>query len=275
MTSFFGSRKWKRFSQFLYSWGASIVILGALFKLTHFSIGFLTGETMLWVGLLTEAFIFFISAFESPHKEYDWSLVYPELVGIGEETTDERKVRKDGLARLNDIFAGADIDGDVMAKLGTGIHKLEHTASQLNDISQASVATNDYVENLNNATRSVRALADSNDLNVEAYRKVSASLAESVTRMESNSNNYNSQMSVFNNNLSSLNSIYELQLKATKERLYKQEQVQESMGEVMSNLATSLEKSKNFKQQTEELAQNLDSLNKVYGNMLSAMNVSK
>ncbi len=274
MTSFLTSRKWKRISHILYSWGASIVILGALFKLTHFSIGFLTGESMLWVGLLTEAFIFFISGLESPHKEYDWSLVYPELIGM-EGAPRKKQIGTDGFAQLNELFASANIDSEVMEKLGAGINKLENTAAKLNDISDASVATNNYVQSMNSATQSVKALAENNNLNLEAYRKVSDSLAESVTKMEVNSNGYNDQMSVFNNNLSSLNSIYELQLKATKERLYKQEQVQESMEEVISNLATSLEKSKNFKQQTEELAQNLTSLNKVYGNMLSAMNVSK
>ncbi len=274
MTSFLTSRKWKRISHILYSWGASIVILGALFKLTHFSVGFLTGESMLWVGLLTEAFIFFISGLESPHKQYDWSLVYPELVGM-EGAPRKKQIGTDGFAQLNELFASANIDSGVMEKLGAGINKLENTASKLNDISDASIATNNYVQSMNSATQSVKALADNNNLNLEAYRKVSDSLRGSIAQMESSSSEYNTHMSTFNKNLSSLNSMYEIQLKSTKERLDNQDKVQQNMGEVMNNLAASLENSKNFKQQTEELTHNLTSLNKVYGNMLSAMNVSR
>lgn len=275
MTGFFATRKWKRISHFLYTWGASIVILGALFKLTHFSMGPLTGESMLWVGLLTEAFIFFISGFETPHKEYDWSLVYPELVGMEGATPVRKQVKTDGFAQLNELFASANIDAGVMEKLGTGINKLENTASKLNDMSDAAIATNKYVQSMNNATSAVQSLAENHNLNLESYRKMSETFNASISQMETNNGAYNSQMSVFNKNLSSLNAMYEVQLKTTKERFDNQERVQQNMSEVMQNLSSSLENAKNFKQQTDELTQNLTSLNKVYGNMLSAMNVSR
>lgn len=275
MTGFFATRKWKRISQFLYSWGAAIVILGALFKLTHFSLGPLTGESMLWVGLLTEAFIFFISGFETPHKEYDWSLVYPELVGMEAGVGKRKQINADGFSQLNELFASANIDSGVMEKLGTGINKLESTASKLNDMSDAAIATNNYVRSMNTATDAVKSLAENHDLNLESYRKMSEAFNASISKMEEKSGECNMQMSTFNKNLSSLNSMYEIQLRTTKERLGNQEQVQKNMGEVMQNLSVSLENSKHFKQQTDELTQNLTSLNKVYGNMLSAMNVSR
>lgn len=275
MTGFFATRKWKRISQFLYSWGASVVILGALFKLTHFSLGPLTGESMLWAGLLTEAFIFFISGFESPHKEYDWSLVYPELVGLEAGASAHKQMSIDGFSQLNELFASANIDSGVMEKLGTGINKLENTASKLNDMSDAAIATNNYVQSMNSATDAVKSLSENHNLNLESYRRMSETFNSSIAKMEENSGEYNTQISSFNKNLSSLNSMYEIQLKTTKERLEGQEQVQKSMGEVMQNLSVSLDNSKKFKQQTDELTQNLTSLNRVYGNMLSAMNVSK
>lgn len=275
MTSFFATKKWKRISHILYTWGASVVILGALFKLTHFNLGPLTGESMLWVGLLTEAFIFFISGLETPHKEYDWSLVYPELVGMEPGTPARKQLNTDGFSQLNELFASANLDAGVMEKLGKGIHNLENTASKLNDISEASVATNNYVQSMNTATSAVKALAENHNLNLESYRKMSETFNGSISKMEENSEEYNKQMTAFNSNLASLNSMYEIQLKSTKERLDGQEQLQQNMGEVMQNLSVSLENSKNFKQQTDELAQNLSSLNRVYGNMLSAMNVSK
>lgn len=275
MTGFFGTRKWKRISHIIYSLGAAIVILGALFKLNHYNVGPFTGESMLLVGLATEAIIFFISAFETPHKEYDWSLVYPELVGMEAGSPARKQLNTDGLSQLNELFASANLDAGVMEKLGKGIHNLENTASKLNDMSEASVATNNYVQSMNTATSAVKALAENHNLNLESYRKMSETFNGSISKMEENSGEYNKQMTTFNSNLASLNSMYEIQLKSTKERLAGQEQLQQNMGEVMQNLSVSLENSKNFKQQTDELAQNLSSLNRVYGNMLSAMNVSK
>ena len=72
------SRGFKNFMAKLYGIGASIVILGALFKITHIPYA----DEMLFVGLITEAVIFFFSAFEPPHVEPDWSIVYPELAGM-------------------------------------------------------------------------------------------------------------------------------------------------------------------------------------------------
>src|SRR5512137_815960 len=79
------SSGWKNFIAKLYGLGASVVIIGALFKIQHWPMA----GTMLTIGLLTEAVIFFFSAFEPLHEEVDWSLVYPELAGIPEEDSQE------------------------------------------------------------------------------------------------------------------------------------------------------------------------------------------
>lgn len=75
------STGWKNFIAKLYGFGASIVIIGALFKIQHWPFA----GVMLTVGLMTEAIIFFFSAFEPLHEEVDWSLVYPELAGLPAE----------------------------------------------------------------------------------------------------------------------------------------------------------------------------------------------
>jgi gliding motility-associated protein GldL len=79
------SSGWKNFISKLYGLGASVVIIGALFKIQHWPLA----GTMLTIGLITEAVIFFFSAFEPLHEEIDWSLVYPELAGIPEEDSQE------------------------------------------------------------------------------------------------------------------------------------------------------------------------------------------
>jgi len=100
------SKKWKNFMKYLYGWGASIVILGALFKILH-----LPGAgTMLLFGMSIEAIIFFFSAFEPIHEELDWTLVYPELTGMTEEDeiSGYRSSRKQGMGpeEIQEIITG-------------------------------------------------------------------------------------------------------------------------------------------------------------------------
>ena len=87
------SRAEKKFMNMAYGLGASIVIIGALFKIIHFQIGPLTGNVMLTIGLVTEAIIFAISAFESTDDDLDWSLVYPELAGSKTEKVEKLKIK--------------------------------------------------------------------------------------------------------------------------------------------------------------------------------------
>jgi len=89
------SSGWKNFIAKLYGLGASVVIVGALFKIQHWPLAGL----MLTVGLLVEALIFFFSAFEPLHEELDWTLVYPELAGISEDEEESYSHSKGGRGR--------------------------------------------------------------------------------------------------------------------------------------------------------------------------------
>ena len=66
---------YQKFITMMYGLGASIVIIGALFKIQHYP----GASLMLMIGMGTEAIIFFFSAFEKPHVEPDWSLVFPQF----------------------------------------------------------------------------------------------------------------------------------------------------------------------------------------------------
>src|SRR5690625_6712057 len=83
----------KRLFNMAYGLGASIVILGALFKILHWSVGPISGDTLLAFGLITEATIFALSAFEPVSEDLDWSLVYPELAD-GEASSSRKKSEK-------------------------------------------------------------------------------------------------------------------------------------------------------------------------------------
>ena len=96
---------WKNFMKYLYGWGASIVILGALFKILHLP----GAATMLMFGMGIEAIIFFFSAFEPIHEEVDWTLVYPELAGM----SDEEELRK----YRSDSKHGGPLDADAIKEI--------------------------------------------------------------------------------------------------------------------------------------------------------------
>jgi gliding motility-associated protein GldL len=142
------SSGWKGFMAKLYGFGASVVIIGAMFKIMHWP-----GAGMMLVGgLSTEAVIFFFSAFEPLHEEVDWTLVYPELAGITDD--DEMENYKDSitssrgtvvLEKFENLFEGSAITPDTIERLGEGFTKLSGTAGKMSEISEATVATQAFV----------------------------------------------------------------------------------------------------------------------------------
>src|SRR3954467_1397376 len=138
LSEFTQGKKFKMLMARLYGWGASGVIVGALFKIQHSkSAGF-----ALIPGLSTEAVIFFFSAFEPPHAEVDWSLVYPELAGMHDEDPESRKRKKvkDPIAQeLDRLMADAKIGPELISSFGTGLKSLSDNASKMADLSDASV----------------------------------------------------------------------------------------------------------------------------------------
>ena len=158
-------KKFKQFMARLYGWGASIVIIGALFKIQHWPFsGF-----FLVLGLGTEAVIFFFSAFEPPHEDVDWSLVYPELAGMDDDShgKKEKKKKTDPVAQhLDKLMSEAKIGPELIESLGTGLRSLSENTASMANLSSASVATEDYVKNVSKASQSVDQLSSSYTLSL-------------------------------------------------------------------------------------------------------------
>ncbi|MBI4648125.1 MAG: gliding motility protein GldL [Bacteroidia bacterium] len=145
---------YKKFMAKLYGWGASIVLVGALFKIQHWPFA---GE-FLTVGLSTEAIIFFFSAFEPIHEDIDWTLVYPELAGIDiddEDTLSKKVSKKSALEKFDSLLEKGEITPDLFQKLGNGLRSLNTTTEKLQDVASATVATNNYVANFEKASEKV------------------------------------------------------------------------------------------------------------------------
>lgn len=145
----------------VYGWGAAVVLVGAMFKIMHWP----GAGPMLVVGLSVEAFIFFTSAFEPLHEEYDWSLVYPELAGMHEEIEDTVDLKKpnskqSALEKFDELLNSAQISPELFNKLGNGLRDLNQTTEKLADVSNATAATNNYVANFEKASMKVNEFAD-------------------------------------------------------------------------------------------------------------------
>lgn len=265
MSSFFEGKKYKNIMAKLYGIGAAIVIVGALFKIEHWEFA----DTMLIVGLSTEAVIFLFSAFEPIHMDLDWSLVYPELAGMHDPAADRKKkqVKGDPIAQqLDKLLADAKIGPDLLQSLGNGMKTLGDNAGKMADISNASVATNEYVANVKTATKSL------GDLN-SSYTKASEAMS-SMTGSANDAKIYRDQMSAAGKNMGALNAVYELQLQDSNKHLKETQKFYEGINNLMASLNSSVTDTQKYKDEVAKLAKNLTSLNTVYGNMLSAMNVS-
>lgn len=209
------SKSGKKMMNMVYGLGAAIVIIGALFKIQHIEIGFLTGGLMLTIGLVTEAIVFTISAFEPVGSDLDWAKVYPELSDDNSHSSEKTSKPEDeqGLLskKLDDMLKEAKIDSSLMESLGESI------------------------KNFEGAARNIKPTADS----MESQRKYSEELTLAATHMES------------------LNNLYKLQVESASKQAEANQAVADNAGRL--------------KEQMESLTANLNSLNGVYGGMLSAM----
>ncbi len=207
------SRSTKKMTNMVYGLGASVVILGALFKIMHWP----GGNPMLILGLIVEALVFAYSAFEPVDDELDWSLVYPELAGgpgrdrsvvIAEEKEAEGMLSK----KLDAMLKEAKLDANLMASLG------------------------DSIKNFEGAAKGIAPTVDS----MASQKKYSEELSVAAAQMET------------------LNNIYKAQVESAAKQAEVNQEVAENAGRL--------------KAQMNSLTENMESLNNVYGGMLTAMN---
>jgi gliding motility-associated protein GldL len=203
------SKASKRFMNLAYGLGASIVIVGALFKIIHFEIGPLTGNVMLTIGLVTEALIFAISAFEPVDEDLDWSLVYPELAGgAAKEKKAKKEEPKDaeGLLskKLDNLLKEAKIDGELMASLGESIKNFEGAAKGISPTVDSMAAQKKYSEEMSLAAAQMESLNSLYKVQMESANKQAVINEEAVE----NAAKLKEQMQSLASNLSSLNGVY-------------------------------------------------------------------
>jgi len=293
----FKTKRWKTFMGYVYGWGASVVLIGALFKLEHWQYSGL----LLTIGLSTEALIFFLSAFEPSVEIPDWSKVYPELREDYELAEIEQLKPKKGFDQL---LGSSELTPELLDKVGKGLNELSNTARGISDISSATLATDMYVKNLGSASESMSTFAQINskanesiDKSVsvllnsysdaatqlsqtgtklsETYDKSNVVISEGLENIGSSSKQYAENIQKLNKNLDALNVNFQSQLKDSQAQFEASKKFNADMSQMNSILASSVEELKKYKENAEQLNKNLEALNSIYGNMLGAMSYKK
>ena len=199
----------KKAMNFAYGMGAAVVIIGALFKITHIEFGVLTGNLMLTIGLVVEAAIFALSAFEPVDNDLDWTLVYPELAN-GEAKNAVRKVETEaeiqGLLsqKLDTMLKDAKIDSELMSSLGSSIRNFESAAKGIAPTVDSIASTKKYSEELTLAAAQMESLNSLYKIQLQSASR-NAQINEEVAE---NNLKLKDQMQSLTVNLSSLNNVY-------------------------------------------------------------------
>ena len=200
----------KKQMNFAYGMGAAVVIIGALFKITHLEIGFITGNLMLTIGLVVEAGIFALSAFEPVEDEYKWENVYPQLIDVKASTINVNKVETasdtQGLLsqKLDAMLKEAKIDVELMESLGKSIKNFESAAKGIAPTVDTIASTKKYSEELTLAASQMESLNSLYKVQLESASK-NAQVNEEVVEINIK---LKEQMQSLTSNLSSLNTVY-------------------------------------------------------------------
>ncbi|MDR1623629.1 MAG: gliding motility protein GldL [Tannerellaceae bacterium] len=304
---YLSSDKGKRLLNFCYSWGASVVILGAMFKILHLPYG----NTMLAVGMITEFLVFFIFGFEKPNSDYHWEDVFPVLksknpmdrpdfsgtpiaaiIGSSANLEDDDTSGAPNLAGAKVNFTGGgvqninfrgmgispiDVTEEDTKNLSDSIKKLSAAAEQISKMAELTDATQKYLDQLSGMSNHMDrfskvtySLSEVSDTLLHSYKHITDN-SDGITR---NSQGYVQQMELLNRNLTGLNTIYEMQLKSISSQINSIEHINAGLNRIKDLYAGSLTDSAVFRTETERMAQQLTQLNQVYSRLLSAMTIN-
>lgn len=295
---YLSSEKGKRILNFAYSWGASIVILGTMFKLLHLPYA----NWVIGIALSVEALIFFIFGFDKPSNEYHWEDVFPVLKSknpmdrpdfngapISAMINSEANEDNNTATNINlgsgfttergkiSVAGSLDVSEEDTRTLSDSIRKLSGAAEQISKMAELTEATQKYLEQLSGMSDNMErfsqvtsSLTDVSDTLLNSYKYITDN-SEDITQ---NSRGYVQQMESLNRNISGLNTIYEIQLKSISSQIESIEHINSGLNRIKEMYDGSVVDSSVFRNETEKMTRQLAELNQVYGRLLQAMTVN-
>lgn len=290
---FLASRKGRRFLNIAYSWGAAVVILGALFKLLHFPFG----NQMLFIGMMTEFFVFFISGLEKPEEQYKWEQVYPELLSYNpldrEEIEERRKylARKAREAKERLYEAESEESWSPKSEVNSASTSEKYTAQvpmehQGEPVSSAYPSENSHFAKLlpevevERLSSSLQRLHESVD-RLTQLSETAASTMQSCQQLASSQQGiseeteaYHTSLTSLNRTMESLSKIYESQLKDITGQVQSIEEINDRLDNIRYAYQESQLDSDRFRQENAQMLYRIKELNAVYARLLEAMTVN-
>ena len=269
----------------VYSVGASVVIIGALFKILHWP----GASQVLMVGMFTESFLFILGIFERPHAVYNWENVFPQLIGHEQkELLGGNGIAGACAGQTEQSAAVPALSEETLKSLQEGIDNLGKTAEQLATLGNVATATNSLVEKMNTASVAAESFANTQTALSNATRTLGQSyqtISADMDAIVKQTQNYGKGMEAVNAQMASLNSVYELQLKDLQAQSAAFKNQTDSVDKITSvieamtadaktmqqNNAAALEATALYLAAQQKLAAQVADLNKVYGNMLNAL----
>jgi gliding motility-associated protein GldL len=235
--------------------GAAVVIFGAWQKITHQALA----DFFLTAGLITEAVIFVVYAFLPPpgSEMHAIAEALPKLAGGVSHSGNP------AVAKMDEMFAEADITPANLTRLSEGFKKLGTTVNNMADVSDVVKTTSDFTSKTKEVTVALDKMKD-------VYQGA-ASTVSSFNSAADSTKQFHEQVQVLTKNLGSLNAIYELELQDTNNHLKAMNSFYGNLVQASQTMQGSVDDAKKAHEQISKLAGNLSHLNTIYGNMLTAM----
>ncbi len=266
---FFKTQKGQVVLNFLFSFFAAVVIFAAMMKILHWK----GADEAIMVGLIAEAIVFLVMAFlVPPPEEPHWQRYFPDINHHPDLDPNFKPTPltlaaggsgNPALNKLDDMLREADITPANLGRLGDNFKKLGGTVDRMADITDVVAATGDYTAKTREAAT---ALGTMKDAYIGAVNSI-----QHFTQAADGTKQFHEQVTVLTKNLSSLNTIYELELQDTNNHLKAMNKFYSNLTQASEAMQGSVEDAQKAKDQIALLANNLGRLNNVYGNMLSAM----
>ena len=263
-TPYFKTKSFKTLKNLLFGVGAAVVIVGAWAKILHLSFA----NVMLTAGLLTEAVIFTISGIVPPEPDYYWEKYYPGIDtydpdATGASVASTSGTKKSISAEMDKMLEAAKVDQNLVTRFGDNLKNFADHVGKMGNLADATVASNDFAVSAKNAAVSLNGVKESFTNAADGMSKLAAASGDA--------SQYHSQVQSATKNLAALNAVYELELQDTNTHLKTMNKFIGNLSTAMSSLEGSIADTEKFKTQMGGLAGNLEKLNGIYGNMLSAM----
>lgn len=284
LSAYLGSKRGRLFFHVLYSVGASVVIIGALAKILHLPFG----NALLFIGMVTEAAVFFLSAFDVDQIDLGDDTVASGVGGVviagGAGVVDGSSPSGKGGAVVGGgttiIGGGGVIGGTTVVGGGSPSGAVAAVGGAV--VSGGGTSYNsgnyspEYVENMDSAAKELQDFSKTmTSLNQVSQSLLSAyqNITEGTQGLSTTSNGFSENVKVLNENIDSMNAIFASQMDSIKDQINTVKYINGSLERIKSLYDNTVIDSDAFRIENERMTRQIQELNRVYARLLQAMNV--